>query len=65
MSDAVPFLCPNCAHPILIAGANPQSYDELLGAVCERCAHIVTEDEIHAQAMKVADHLLDTWRRAG
>jgi hypothetical protein len=65
MNDAVPFLCPNCARQILVAGTNPQSYDELLGAVCDGCEHVVTDDEIHAQAMKVADHLLDTWRRVG
>ncbi len=60
------FSCKKCGSEIFKTTTEPQTFEDFNGAVCNNCGTVVTEDDIKAQALKIADDLTrDAFRKAG
>jgi transposase-like protein len=57
MSDTISIVCPKCGHDDLKTGAEPKP-GSLNGFSCNSCGYAVTEGDIRAQALKVAEDLI-------
>jgi hypothetical protein len=57
MSDTVPIACPNCGNGAFKTDAEPKP-GNLDGFSCNNCGYAVTQDDIHAQAVKFTEDLV-------
>lgn len=49
----IPFKCPSCGGTQLAVSTEPKSYEDLIGARCAGCGHVVTDDDIRQQAVGI------------
>ena len=64
--DNISFVCKNCGFETFKTTSEPKTLEDFYGAVCAKCGTAITEDDIKAQARKVADDLVrDAVRKAG
>jgi transcription initiation factor TFIIIB Brf1 subunit/transcription initiation factor TFIIB len=60
------FSCPQCGSEVFKTKTKPKRIEDFNGAVCNKCGTVITEDDIKAQALKIADDLVrDAFRKAG
>ena len=60
MSDSentVKFVCPNCKGDKFKTEHEPKAFEDMIGAKCVDCGTALTEDDIKAQALKIAEDL--------
>ena len=56
MTDTQPKIyCPKCQTTEFEVSAHPTTIEEFVGAICQNCGATITEDDIKAQAMKIAE----------
>jgi ribosomal protein S27AE len=54
--DADPqFSCPKCGTTEFKVPSRPKTIEDFIGAVCSNCGGTITEDDIKAQALKIAE----------
>ena len=54
-NNTVPFTCKQCGSKQFKLAAEPNSYNDFLGAVCDRCGRRVTDDDIKSAAVQVVE----------
>jgi len=57
--DVVPFVCKHCGSETFKTSSEPKTYEDFLGATCAQCGAVVTDEDIKAQAVKIAEALLN------
>jgi len=55
--DNISFVCKNCGFETFKTTSEPKTLEDFYGAVCAKCGTAITEDDIKAQAMKIAEKI--------
>ncbi len=56
LMDNIPFVC-KCGSKTFKLDHEAKTLEDVVGAVCEKCGTTLTEDDIRAQALKIAEDL--------
>lgn len=59
--------CPACGGGLFVLPKKADSYEDFIGAPCDKCGHVLTNDEIKGQAVdslreRIAKTIKGAWR---
>jgi uncharacterized Zn finger protein len=58
MSDIINFPCPKCGSETFKSTIEIKTYEDFLGATCAECSRVVTDEDIRAFGLKLAEKLV-------